>query len=145
MLNQGGGAHIVNIASLAGLVGFPFTAPYTATKFAVVGLTEAVAMELKGRGITFTTVCPGAVATNLMHDGQMELPGKWAGRIRDAVDRLATSPEVIADRILKAVIDRTPLIIPTPGILPLWWIKRLFDGPYRSVTCRLAGALEPKP
>lgn len=55
---------IVNIASIAGCIGAPFESAYSASKFAVVGLSEAVRCELKSQGITMTVVCPGAVATS---------------------------------------------------------------------------------
>jgi NAD(P)-dependent dehydrogenase (short-subunit alcohol dehydrogenase family) len=52
---------IVNIASVAGLRGLPQRAAYTASKFAVVGMTQVMAGELAERGITVNAVCPGAV------------------------------------------------------------------------------------
>ncbi|CAM3852834.1 SDR family oxidoreductase [Kibdelosporangium persicum] len=57
--------HIVNVASAAGKGGFPGAATYCATKHGVVGLTEAVRMELRGSGIEFTLVMPAIVATEL--------------------------------------------------------------------------------
>lgn len=51
MIEQGGESHIVNTASMAGLVPFPFVAPYVASKFAVAGLSEALDCELAPRGI----------------------------------------------------------------------------------------------
>jgi NAD(P)-dependent dehydrogenase (short-subunit alcohol dehydrogenase family) len=54
---------IVNIASVSGLRGFPQRAAYTASKFAVVGLTQVMAAEVAERGITVNAVCPGAVVT----------------------------------------------------------------------------------
>jgi NAD(P)-dependent dehydrogenase (short-subunit alcohol dehydrogenase family) len=62
MRKQGGG-HIVNTASLAGLMPFPFQALYNTTKYAVVGLSESLRFELEDEGIHFTVVCPGNVAT----------------------------------------------------------------------------------
>lgn len=58
--------HVVNIASSAGRVGVPFSAVYSATKFAVIGLTEAVRYELKDTGVTFSYVMPGLVQTELI-------------------------------------------------------------------------------
>jgi len=144
MLSQGGGGHVINIASLAGLIGFPYTAPYSTTKFAIVGLTEAIAIELGGRGINFTTVCPGAVSTNLMNDGLLDLPGRWADLIRNAIDKHATNPDLIADRILEAVFKRKGLIVPSPEVLPLWWMKRLFDEHFRYFAGRAAAVLVRK-
>lgn len=62
MRRQGGG-HIVNTASIAGLVPFPYQALYCATKFAVVGLSESLRFELGAEGVRFSVVCPGNVAT----------------------------------------------------------------------------------
>jgi 3alpha(or 20beta)-hydroxysteroid dehydrogenase len=59
---QAGGA-IVNTASLAGLQGMYGSAPYVASKFAVVGITKTAALELAGRGIRVNCVCPGNIAT----------------------------------------------------------------------------------
>lgn len=53
---------IVNIASTAGIMGYPWRAPYAASKWAMVGLTKTLAMELGGRGIRVNAVCPGSVA-----------------------------------------------------------------------------------
>jgi NAD(P)-dependent dehydrogenase (short-subunit alcohol dehydrogenase family) len=60
-----GTGHIVNVASLAGKGGYPGLATYSATKHAVVGLSEAVRFELKGSGVEISCVMPGIVNTEL--------------------------------------------------------------------------------
>ena len=57
--------HIVNVASSAGRTGFPGAATYSACKFGVVGLSEAVRAELRGTGVEVTVVMPGLVDTEL--------------------------------------------------------------------------------
>ena len=59
----GFGGHIVNIASVAGLVGNANLSAYNATKFGLRGFSEATMKELRGDGIKVTSICPGSVAT----------------------------------------------------------------------------------
>ena len=83
---------IVNVASLAGLMGVPGLAAYAASKFGVVGFTESVRMEFDDSGIEFTVVMPGPVATGMM-DGtssspliKMLSPEEMAIGIADAIE-----------------------------------------------------------
>lgn len=55
---------IVNIASLAARVGLPMRAAYSASKFAIIGLTQSMAAELAPRKITVNAICPGTIATD---------------------------------------------------------------------------------
>lgn len=68
---------IVNTASLAGKIGAPFLAHYSASKFAVVGFTQALAREVAKRGIRVNCVCPGFVRTSMQ-----EREIAWEGRLR---------------------------------------------------------------
>jgi NAD(P)-dependent dehydrogenase (short-subunit alcohol dehydrogenase family) len=56
---------IINVASTAGRVGFPYTAAYVASKHGVLGLTRAVALEAQGRGVTVNAICPGWIDTDM--------------------------------------------------------------------------------
>ena len=85
---------IVNTASLAAKVGAPFLGNYSASKFAVVGWTQALARELAPLGIRVNAVCPGFVKTG-MQDREVE----WEGTLRGI-----SGPEVVQD-----YIDQTPL------------------------------------
>ena len=69
MLARGGGGRIINTASVAGKVGLKRTGPYNASKFAVVGLTQAMAVELAPYGITVNAVCPGMINTSRLDGG----------------------------------------------------------------------------
>ncbi len=62
-VRHGFGGHIVNIASIAGLVGNPNLSAYNATKFGLRGFSEALMKEVRAHGIKVTCVCPGSVAT----------------------------------------------------------------------------------
>ncbi len=81
---QGGGGKIVNTASIAGKSGFPLFAAYSASKFAVIGLTQAAANALGADGITVNAFCPGVVATELWQQldgefieiGETKAPGE---------------------------------------------------------------------
>lgn len=85
MLTENGGGRIVNIASMAGKKGAaPFLAHYVASKFAVVGLTQAMAAELAPAGITVNSVCPGFVATP-MQDRELAWEAKLRGITKEAV------------------------------------------------------------
>ena len=59
--------HVVNIASVAGLIGLPWHGGYSTSKWAVVGLSEVLRYDLRQHGIGVTVVCPGAVDTPLQH------------------------------------------------------------------------------
>ena len=61
VMKAAGAGAIVNIASTAGLMGYPLRAPYAAAKWAVVGLTKTLAMELGPHGIRVNAICPGTV------------------------------------------------------------------------------------
>jgi meso-butanediol dehydrogenase/(S,S)-butanediol dehydrogenase/diacetyl reductase len=65
MIRQGQGGRIINIGSQASKSGFPFAAPYVASKHGLIGLTRTAAIELGPKGITVNTICPNHVTTGL--------------------------------------------------------------------------------
>ena len=142
MLEQGGDeACLVNISSLAGLMAFPFTAPYSACKFAVVGLSEVLDAELYGRGVRVTVVCPGAVRTNLMNHGTIQLPGSWDAFFQRAFPRHAVAPEQVAAHILRAVQSGQRQSIPSIWLRQLWRLRRWGGAPYQGLSARVFGLL----
>ena len=64
MFSRGSG-RIINIASSAGKVGYPYTAAYVASKHGVLGLTRSVALEAVARGVTVNAICPGWIASDM--------------------------------------------------------------------------------
>jgi NAD(P)-dependent dehydrogenase (short-subunit alcohol dehydrogenase family) len=99
LLEQGSG-HIVNTASTAGLLPYGFDRlPYTATKHAVVGLSESLALYLRPRGIGVSCLCPAGVATNIVEQitfyGEPAPPRGPAFPVLDA----ETVGEIVADGV----------------------------------------------
>jgi meso-butanediol dehydrogenase / (S,S)-butanediol dehydrogenase / diacetyl reductase len=87
---------IVNTASLAGKVGAPYLAHYSASKFAVVGFTQALAREVAERGIRVNCVCPGFVRTSMQ-----EREIAWEAGLRGI-----TPEAVIADYVAQTPLGR---------------------------------------
>lgn len=79
MREQEAGGSIVNISSLAGRMGLPSYGGYTATKWAMIGLTQQLALELAGEQIRVNCVCPGSTDTDMM-DGTFRRSAELAGR-----------------------------------------------------------------
>ena len=65
MLASGAQCHVVNTASMGGLLSAPFVGPYATAKHAVVGLSKSLRVELGGTKVGVTLVCPGNVRTNV--------------------------------------------------------------------------------
>lgn len=126
MLAQGGGGHIVNTASLVGLVVWPRFAPYVTSKHAIVGLTEVLDAELSPRGIRAHAICPGVIDTPMVHDSPLR--GAMSGDRENAVGfmkRFGASPDVVASAVLDA-IEHNQLIrvVPRTQALPAWLLHR---------------------
>lgn len=85
MVDQGSGV-IVNISSTAGMHGFPYRSPYAASKWAVIGLTKTMAMELGEHGIRVNAICPGSINGPRM-DHVIDLEAAASGRSADDIRR----------------------------------------------------------
>ncbi len=113
--------YIVNTGSLAGVV--PLTgegAPYIASKFAVVGLTEALALYARPFGIGVSLLCPGGVATNLAETGRSigMTPEREASETRMAQSVQGgheMQPEEIGELVVRAVQAEQFLVLPDPS------------------------------
>ena len=66
LIKSAGGGSIVNMSSSAGLLGYPMRSPYAASKWAIIGLTKTMAMELGEFGIRVNAICPNAVEGSRM-------------------------------------------------------------------------------
>jgi NAD(P)-dependent dehydrogenase (short-subunit alcohol dehydrogenase family) len=87
LMRRGGGGSIVNMSSLMGLRGTPMRSAYTASKFAIIGITDAVAQEVGIDNIRVNSLCPGAVNGELM---QRVIAARSAaeGRLAEEVIRM---------------------------------------------------------
>ena len=79
-----GWGRVINIASIAGLTGFPYVAAYCAAKHGVIGLTRALAREFATKGVTVNAVCPGYTDTELVQGAVARIEGK-TGRSPDEI------------------------------------------------------------
>ena len=105
--------HIVNLSSLLGIVAMPGQSAYCATKFAVRGLSESLAEELRATSVGLTVVHPAAVATGIMKRAKGDDP-ELLQRISRWYERHAISPERAAARIIRAIEKGTPRLLITP-------------------------------
>jgi len=117
MLAHGEPGHIVNTASMAGLISPPGMAPYNATKMAVVGISEAMFVELQGENIGVSVLCPGWVRTGIADSSRNRpedladtAPAQTAQQeamsemIRGAIDA-GMDPDRVAARVMEAIGD----------------------------------------
>ncbi|MBW2175672.1 MAG: SDR family oxidoreductase, partial [Deltaproteobacteria bacterium] len=84
LLKEAGGGSIINMSSSAGIMGYPFRSPYAASKWAVIGLTKTMAMELGEFNVRVNAVCPNAVEGPRM-DAVIEAEAKVKGITEEEV------------------------------------------------------------
>lgn len=99
-MEQQGGGSIVNISSIDGLVGVAQLATYTASKFAVTGMTKSVALEVGSKGIRVNSVHPGFIATPMF---RRSAPGKSA-RYDDAISRQPIARAGLPEEVARAIL-----------------------------------------
>jgi short-subunit dehydrogenase len=109
-----GRGHVVNIASAAGKVGCPFAASYSATKFGLVGATQALRAEHHGSPVGFSVICPGFVRDDGMY-ARYEVAG-----VRAPLFVGTTTPQKVAKAVLTAIThDRAEVIVNSSPLRPM--------------------------
>jgi NAD(P)-dependent dehydrogenase (short-subunit alcohol dehydrogenase family) len=141
MVRRGRG-HIVNTASVAGLLPMPGAASYNASKHAVVGLGKALRIEGARHGVRVSTLCPGAIRTPILTGGRYgrmdnvaadaSTIAKWWERARPM------DPRVFADEVLDAVARNEATIIVPRWWRAMWWLERLSP----ALSLRLAARMD---
>ncbi|HSR07197.1 MAG TPA: SDR family oxidoreductase [Bryobacteraceae bacterium] len=106
MLKHGSGT-IVNMSSIAGLVGGAIGSPYFATKHGVIGLTKAAAMEYAKSGIRVNAICPAVIDTDMAQRGFSEM---WDAVVNMHPVGRVGKPEEVADAVVWLCSDRAAFI-----------------------------------
>lgn len=122
MLERGRG-HIVNVSSLAGKIGFPFQTPYAATKAGLIMLTHSLRTELVDAPVGVSVVCPGFVEREGMY------ARKVGGSESASGSSMTTTPERVADAVLRCIRDDVPEVVVNPlPVRPLTVLTEMAPG-----------------
>ncbi|MGA2466497.1 MAG: SDR family oxidoreductase [Thermodesulfobacteriota bacterium] len=128
MMEQGFG-HIVNTASMAGLMPGPGNIAYTTTKHAVIGLSQSLRAEAAHRGVRVSVLCPGVIRTPILEDGGkygkilIDIPLEQQRRIWERFKPM--SPNIFAKKVPNSVAKNRAIIIVPSWWKFFWWIDRL--------------------
>jgi len=119
--------HIVNTASMAGLITTVSQASYTATKHAVVALSKTLRLEAERHGVQVSVLCPGVIRTPILTGGRY---GRNDGVSDEDLLKLAEAlrpmaPETFAERALRAVLRGDAIIVVPTWWKALWYLERL--------------------
>lgn len=137
MIRQRSG-HIVNTASMAGLVTTSAQAGYSATKHAVVALSKTMRVEAASHGVQVSVLCPGVVRTAILSGGEY---GRNNSISREDLVKLGEAlrpmdPDTFADQALRAVLRNQAIIVVPRWWKALWYLERLSP----ALSMRTAGA-----
>ncbi|MBI1761212.1 MAG: SDR family NAD(P)-dependent oxidoreductase [Acidobacteria bacterium] len=133
VLQQQPAAHLVNISSIFGIIGFPGQSAYNASKFAVRGFTEALRHELEGSHVRISCVHPGGIKTNIARSARV---GANAQAVQASLEeghfeKLApTTPEQAAERIVRGIERNEPRILIGADAGAMERLQRLFPVRY---------------
>ncbi len=119
MIRARRGGHLVNVSSAAGLLGLPWHAPYSASKFGLRGVSEVLRFDLERHGIHVTLVCPGGVDTGLVDTVRVagvDVTAPTLQKFKRSFRRRAVTPEEAARAILDGVRRRRYLVFTSPDI-----------------------------
>jgi NAD(P)-dependent dehydrogenase (short-subunit alcohol dehydrogenase family) len=141
MVKRAKGGHVINVSSAAGYSASSVLAAYNATKFSVLGLSEALWEELHPHSIGVTAVCPGLIDTPITRNarlvGEMDKPEKREEMVQ-GYQRRGYTPERVAQNILKAV-EKNRLVAPiSPEAWGLYYLKRWAPWLLRRIGLMLA-------
>lgn len=120
--------HLVNTASMGGLMAAGQLTSYVMTKHAVVGLSLALRSEAAAHGIGVTAICPSAVETPMLDSGAV---GDFHGRdyfLKGQGVRHPLEPDVLAAQVLEAIAEDRPLLVTPRTARIAWRIGRLSPG-----------------
>jgi NAD(P)-dependent dehydrogenase (short-subunit alcohol dehydrogenase family) len=127
MIAAGRGGHVVNVSSAAGLLGLPWHAAYSASKFGLRGVSEVLRFDLRRHGIGVSLVCPGGVRTPLVESVKIVGVDPDNPRIRKLKARFekrAASPEHVAEKILEGIVEDRYLVFTSADIRIGYWAQR---------------------
>jgi short-subunit dehydrogenase len=119
---------IINVASSASFAAFPQMSAYNVSKAGVLALSETLAAELSGSGVTVTVLCPTFVKTNVVRDGRMT--GAAAGLAERLMTWTGMSPEAVVRQTLDAHERGKLHVLPQHHAKALWHLKRHLPVPY---------------
>jgi len=148
MVARGRGGHVANVASAAGYVASAELAAYSTTKFAVVGLSEALRDELRPHGIGVTAICPGIINTPITRSARMRGPDaseETRARLVAIYERRNYTPERVADNILRAVQRNRPLAPISPEAWVMYVAKRIMPTTLARLARWVTDRNRPKP
>lgn len=136
MIAAGRGGHLVNVSSAAGLVGLPWHAAYSASKFGLRGISEVLRFDLRQHGIGVSLVCPGGVSTPLTET--IEIAGvdqtrPAFRRLQEHFRRRAVTPERAAAAIVRGVRRNRYLVYTSHDIRLLHLVQRVCPPLYVAV------------
>lgn len=140
MIEAGRGGHVVNLSSAAGLLANPQLTAYSATKFAVLGLSEALRMELAPHRIGVTAVCPGVINTAITQNSAIRGDGdaeQRRNRLTATYHKRGYPPERVARNILRAV-DKDRAVAPIAAEAHLMYLLARRPPVARWTATRLA-------
>jgi NAD(P)-dependent dehydrogenase (short-subunit alcohol dehydrogenase family) len=127
-MSERGSGHIVNVASGLGLVAAPGASAYSASKFAVVGLSESLRVELASTGVGVSAICPGIVNTGIT--SSMRVTTGDEQQVRESSRRFYSrrnyGPEGVSRAIVKAITRNRGLVPVCPETHATFLLKRLF-------------------
>ncbi|QLL06320.1 SDR family oxidoreductase [Mycobacterium vicinigordonae] len=134
MIRQRSG-HIVNTASMAGLLAAPGSASYTASKHAVVAISKVLRLEAERHGVRVSVLCPGAIRTPILTMGKY---GRFTGVSGEEILKYwepmrPMAPEKFAERALRAVLRGNGVIIVPRWWKAAWYVDRLSQTASRQV------------
>lgn len=120
LLAQGRPAHVVNTASLAGLLNSPFMAAYNVSKQAVVALSESLHYEMAAlnQPIGISVLCPGPVVSEIMTSDQGQGADSELNRLLDGHIRQGMSPAEVAELVFAAIAEKRFWVLPHKGFKP---------------------------